>query len=140
MSEVGMDLEREYLGSDEFGDMFLVGGQGGALIVVPPVPEGASEELATAISVRREASLNGRCQCAVGTPIAEAIKEAREHPRTVGQSITVHRYDCPAGDDKLIPLMYYEGLMTKEGVRDYFRRQGRKPPSLKKPRRQDGET
>jgi hypothetical protein len=82
-----------------------------ALYLLPVIPDDAPDPIREAIARRRLAALTGDCPCGVsGEPLtrqqrrARQRREAKRQTRLV-QTVFEHEHDCPAGDQRLIPLL-----------------------------------
>lgn len=90
----------------------FVPGIGKVSHILPLVREDWPADIKSAIAMRREAVISGRCKCG-GVLILPTPEEARtsKRLRQVGHAEMHHTLDCPAGDDNLRPALRKAGLL-----------------------------
>lgn len=83
-----------------------------ALYMLPAIPDDAPDDIREALARRRIAALTGRCPCGeISTELtrqqrrARQRRQAKQQLRPAQTAVFEHEHDCPAGDQRLIPLI-----------------------------------
>jgi hypothetical protein len=82
-----------------------------ALYLLPVIPDDAPDPIREGIARRRVAALTGDCPCgAHNATLSRQQRRARQRRTSKRQANPAafafeHEYDCPAGDQRLIPML-----------------------------------
>lgn len=81
-----------------------------ALLVLPSIPDGGSDELREGIARRRLTTTTGRCPCGARMTLPNRRQRRQAVRRKQPLTATVeHEADCPAGDSRLRSLLQEVG-------------------------------
>jgi hypothetical protein len=86
-------------------------GRGGTLFLIPVIDDDWPQEFKSAVAIRREATITGRCQCgAMWSLPSRAERRAAVRERRELHGEMVHENDCPANDEAIGEIARRHGL------------------------------